>query len=450
MKKIVIVAGLLLALLLVAAPWGIGRLAESRVDRGLEQVVAAAPYLRIVDREYARGWFRSEQRVTFAFAAHGPEAAASEPAPQRVTVHNEILHGPVLWLAGFGVANVNTRVDWPADARALFVETFGSEEPLRVATRIGFFGGRRTTLSIDGHELTRERGEKLSWKDARLVVTYTANLDSIGVRGRWSGMEAVDAQGGRQFVEDVTLDGESDRIDGDLYDGDVELRAGRTGWESPAGKTQAADLFYAVEVDEDDGFVSVEFRLGSGAITTSLVNVNGGGKIDEVHADFTIRRLDTKLLSRLVTTMKGSYADPPGAAEAIRDQTLALFTKDPELAVERVGFSTPDGDAYVKGVLRFRGVLPEDLALGGLGLIAKAEAKLDLDADAKLLRGLPAGESTVDQMLASGFLREAGEKLLSTLELAAGELKINGKVQGIPGLGSPPPVGGTELPPPQE
>ena len=82
--------------------------------------------------------------------------------------------------------------------------------------------------------------------------------------------------------------------------------------------------------------------------------------------------------------------------------------------------------------------------------MAKAEAKLEFVADAKLLRGLPAGEGAVDQMVQSGFLRETGGKLLSTIELVAGDLKINGKAQGIPGLGAPPPVGGTEGPPPQE
>jgi hypothetical protein len=32
-----------------------------------------------------------------------------------------------------------------------------------------------------------------------------------------------------------------------------------------------------------------------------------------------------------------------------------------------------------------------------------------------------------------------GDKVVSHLEFHGGELKINGKVQGIPGLGAPPP-----------
>ena len=64
MKKIVSVV-VVLVLLLVVAPWGIGRVAEKRINAGLDQVVVQAPYLKIVDRKWTGGWFRSEQEVTF-------------------------------------------------------------------------------------------------------------------------------------------------------------------------------------------------------------------------------------------------------------------------------------------------------------------------------------------------------------------------------------------------
>ena len=70
MKKIITVVVVLVALLLVA-PWGVGKLAEKRLDHGLEQLVEAAPYLTVVERKYTGGWFKSEQVVTFeAFNRH--------------------------------------------------------------------------------------------------------------------------------------------------------------------------------------------------------------------------------------------------------------------------------------------------------------------------------------------------------------------------------------------
>ncbi len=77
MKKITIIVLALLAVLVVA-PWGIGRLAEKRVNAGLDRIALEAPYLSIVDRNWTRGWFRSEQQVTFEVV--GPWARAMNPA----------------------------------------------------------------------------------------------------------------------------------------------------------------------------------------------------------------------------------------------------------------------------------------------------------------------------------------------------------------------------------
>ena len=54
MKKIVVVVVVLVALLLVA-PWGVGKLAEKRLDHGLDKLVEAAPYLTVVERKYTHG-----------------------------------------------------------------------------------------------------------------------------------------------------------------------------------------------------------------------------------------------------------------------------------------------------------------------------------------------------------------------------------------------------------
>src|SRR6187455_3770757 len=64
MKKIVVVVAVL-ALALIVAPWGVGRVAEKRLNAGLDKLVEQAPYLRVVDRKWTGGWFKSEQVVTF-------------------------------------------------------------------------------------------------------------------------------------------------------------------------------------------------------------------------------------------------------------------------------------------------------------------------------------------------------------------------------------------------
>ncbi|MBC8028354.1 MAG: DUF945 family protein [Steroidobacteraceae bacterium] len=515
MKKLIIVVAVLL-LVLVAAPWGIGKIAESRVDRGVEQLVEVAPYLRIVERSYTPGWFRSEQEVTFevvgprsndlgggaavdalnqianagvTVSPESGEAAAaativapppidamppipdkielpteapSEPSPEtlpppvpaplaeppRFTIRNEILHGPVLWTSGFGVARVNTRIVVPETMRQSLIDTFGTDEPLRVSTRLGFFGGRRTTFAGDARKVVLKDGAgEISWEDLRVDVSYSSDLDRFGITGDWPRVEFHDSGDSNSIVaEKMTIDGESERIDGDLYDGDVEMRIGKVSIKEASGGYVAEDVYYLADSSLDGDFMSVAFGFGTGQIAGKSLS-NLGATVEEMHYDFAVRRLHAKTLARLMTAIKESYTKPTvagvsaeiSALEPIKAQTFELFKHDPELIIERLGLSTPDGEAYFKGAVRFKGVTEEDLAIGGLGLIGKVDAEIQFNAHRKVVEKFPGGVSTLGELLDSGYVVREGDKLVSKIEFRGGALTINGKPQGIPGLGPPPP-----------
>jgi uncharacterized protein YdgA (DUF945 family) len=457
-KSVIVVAALLL--LLVAAPWGIGRIAEHRVDRSIEQLVEVAPYLKVAERRYTPGWFRSEQEVTFELLGPGSGTLASgDGKPPRFTIRNEILHGPVLWTSGFGVARVNTRFVMPDKVRKSIVDTFGTDEPMRISTRIGFFGGRKTTFAADERKIALENGGgEVSWKDLRVDVAYSSDLDSFDIDGDWPRMEFRDRAGTTGgIVEDVTIEGESERIEGDLYDGDVEMRVGKVTIKDPSGGYEAEDVYYVADSSRDGDFMSLEFGFGTGGITGGAI-ATLGSKVEEMHYDFALRRLHTATLARLMTAIKESYTKPPVVTfdpqvetpEPIKARTFELFKHDPELVIERLGATTPDGEAYFKGVIRFKGVTEEDLAIGGLGLMGKLDAEIDFAGHRKVLEKLPGGATSVGEMVEAGYVVSEGDKLVSKIVFRAGELTINGKPQGIPGLGPPPASPGPEATPPQE
>jgi uncharacterized protein YdgA (DUF945 family) len=493
-KKSVIVV-LVLLLVLVAAPWGIGKVAEQRVDRGVEQIVELAPYLRVAERKYTPGWFRSEQEVTFEVlgpwtnalgtsaaleamanavgSGATPAAGSDEPAaapsadalppseptqpvvpppavkPLRITLRNEILHGPVLWTSGLGIARVNTRVALPEPVRRSLIETFGTDEPLRMSTRIGFFGGRKTTFAGDARKVTLENGAgEISWKDLRVDVSYSNDLDTFDISGDWPRLEFRDKAGTSSgVIEDVTIDGESERVEGDLYDGDVEIRVGKVSVKEPSGGYEAENVYYLADSSLDGDFMSVSFGFGTGEIEGSSISMFGS-KVEEMHYDFAVRRLHTKTLARLMTAIKESYTKPPvtgvsaeiATLEPIKAQTFALFEHDPELIIERLGLTTVDGEAYLKGVVRFKGVTEEDLAIGGLGLIGKLDADIQFSADRKVVEKFPGGAASVGELLDNGYVVREGDKLVSKIGFHGGVLTVNGKPQGIPGLGPPPPA----------
>ena len=71
-------------------------------------------------------------------------------------------------------------------------------------------------------------------------------------------------------------------------------------------------------------------------------------------------------------------------------------------------------------------------------LIAKLDADINIDVAQKLIEKIPSGATSAGAAIDAGYARRDGDKLVSHIEFKKGELKVNGKAQGIPGLGGPP------------
>jgi uncharacterized protein YdgA (DUF945 family) len=476
MKRILIVV--VLFVLLVAAPWGIGRIAAQRVDEGLDRLVATAPYLSIVERKYSAGWFRSQQEVTFAVlapwtaavaAAMGeanegvdvtaadpsapaappaPETPASPPVPLRFTVRNEILHGPVLWTAGFGIAHVKSRIVWSDTTRARLVEWFGDDEPFEVSTRIGFTGGGTTTLSGDGRTVKNaaEKSE-VSYDDFRLRVGYSRDADEFDVDGKWPRIELKDANGGTLVMRDIKLDGEAERLTGDLYDSDAEFAIEELHIvDAMQQVTDIEDIRYGFDTETHGDFLDMAVTSGTGPLKTKNF------ELTEVHYDFTLRRLHTATLAKLVTALKESYTRPVTTVADVQaaitapyqEHGVALFQHDPEFAIDRISIATAEGEGVIKGLVKFKGVTAADFAMGALSLIPKVDASFDIKVSEAMLAKLSGNANAAAMAVDGGYATRQDGHLVSKLEFRAGELLINGKSQGIPGLGASPPEAGPE------
>ena len=443
MKRIVTVV-LVMAVLLVGAPWVIGNVVEARVDRGLDAVLEAAPYLGIVERKYTRGWFRSEQEVTFEALA-----GALRPfgAPSRFTVRNEILHGPVLGLSGLGLARVNSKLVLDPATRAELVKVFGTDEPLRVSTRVGFLGGGTTSLASEAREIKLDDGGTISWDDLDIDIGYSANFDSMDVKGDWPRFEARNPRL-KSFLrmEDLVLDMSSERVKGHLYltDGDLSIDD-LTFASDGVAATTLEDVEFVVDSKDDGDFTSIATRMGTGRFHGGLLQAQGGLELTGMHYDFTVRRLHTETMVHISNAVAESY-QRPAAAAVLTDEMLELLKHDPELLIDRVGFETRDGAAYLKGVIRLKGATEKDLRMGALSLIQRVEADLRFEAPQKVIESLPGGRDAMMGAVDGGYAELKGSHVASHVEFRAGELKINDKVQGIPGLGAqvPNPGAGPE------
>ena len=516
MKKIVSVV-VVLVLLLVVAPWGIGRVAEKRINAGLDQVVAQAPYLKVVERKWTGGWFRSEQEVTFevfgdlframetleksqgtqappveadivepaeespppvkgtkaekeaarkaaeeaaaaeaarqaeeeAAAAAAAAEAAEPPKPIRFTVRNEILHGPVLWTAGFGIAKVNTRLVLDEEIRKKIAGIFGTEEPVHLTSRVGFLGGGTTRFWGEGQKIKlKEDSGTITYDDFRLDVGYSSNFDDLEYDGQWPRLVFDDPTiNSSMLVDGMTLTGKTERTRGDLYDGEIRFAIDKVSITDPEkAVTSIEGIHYIVGSKTQDDFVSVSAKLGSGKVVNkSLKEI----KLDlnEVHYDFTVRRLHAETLEKFTASIKDMYTKPMTTPEDVqvnfieplKVHGLALLSHDPEFALDRLGIVTPEGEGVIKGVIKLVGITAEDFGENGtFALLNKIEADLTVEVPQKLLEKLPNGATGAGFAVDQGFAKREGEKLVSHIVYKNMKVTVTGKDVPIPGLGGGP------------
>ena len=490
MKKIVIVV-VVLVLALVVAPWGVGKIAEKRLDQGLDKLVEQAPYLKVVDRKWTGGWFKSEQVVTFeVFSAWidavspkaieeamkkeageadsgvesggapadestgEPAVAEAESAPAkpnealRFTVHNEVLHGPVLGLTGFGIARVTSHLELGAETQKKITELFGPKPPFEISTRVGFTGGGTTTFRSEGRTIRPPAGkEEFSWETQEIAVGYSRDADKFDYDGKWPKFEINSLEDKtRVTLKDLTLDGGSDRIRGDLYDTDMTLAIDQMSMLGGDGKKlDISKLHYVVESDAKGDFYSLGARFGSGEVKSADLTAFGV-ELKEIHFDYSVRHLHIETLEKLIAGMKTMYSKPLAALEVdkavlapFKEQGLALLQHDPELGLDRIGIVTPEGDGYLKGVIRLKGVTADDFAEGSMSMLAKIDADLTIDVSEKMIQKFPNASTMAGGAVDSGYVERKGERLVCKILFKDGQLTINGKPQAIPGLGGPPP-----------
>ena len=72
-------------------------------------------------------------------------------------------------------------------------------------------------------------------------------------------------------------------------------------------------------------------------------------------------------------------------------------------------------------------------------MIGKIDADITIEVAQKLVEKIPNGATGAGMAVDQGFAKREGDKIVSRIEFKKGELKVNGKAQGIPGLGAPPP-----------
>jgi len=455
---------IIVAVLLVCAPLGMGRIAASRIDRGLDKLVKQAPYIKVAERKWTWGWFHSEQQVTFEFdlprMLHSPKpvtalADATPPliAPVRFTVHSNVSHGPVLGSSGLGLAKLDSTLVIGDDIRKKVEGIFGPGDIVQISTRMGFFGGGTTTLSGKGRTVQLSKFGKadtkgtLAWGDFSLVLSLGRNASTYEVRGRQPRLEITDTEGGNHMLlANLAVDGSGSRVTKDLYDGGAVLGIGKVAVTTARTSTfEMQSIKYGLNTSKRGDFMNYALQVGTGAIKARELEAKGL-VLKEVHYDMTLRHLHIETMQKMMEAMRTVYAKNYGSAGAtpaelqaamlqpLKEHGIELIKHDPELSLDRIGLTTPEGEGIIKGLIKLEGVTDEDLAAGVMAIVPKINADLTIEIAQAMLEKIPSGATAVGMGIDQGYLKRENGKLVSHIEFKHGGLTVNGKAPAMGGL----------------
>lgn len=463
MKRISIGVIAALVLLYPCIAWLMGFAIEKRFDGEIGELREKAPYLAMTEHHFQRGWYTSQDDMTLEpsqnFLGAVSAATAASPAPFLITVHTVIHHGPICGWTCLGLARAESHLAISGPFQPVVAGLFGSTEPLRIRSRLGFFGGGSTQISSPAIEDTAlHDGARVGWGGFEAEISYGAGLDSYAMhlaapRGMYSTPD------GKRFeVTATAFDSRSKRVLRTLYAGDSTFTLGRLAFTGAggAGTVTVDDVRSVGSSSTDGGFMTMSVKTGTAAITTAPLTLTG------THFDFTVRHLEIESLEGLTAGLQQANGKPGLAPAARTAEVLSVFkqqggsllAQQPEIAIDRISFANAKGEALLKGLVRLRDVTSADFADGAdaKALLAKLDMDLDLTFDDALLQSLPGGgngEKQLQSLADQGLLTHDNGKFHTAILFRRGQMTFNGK-PFQPGVvpASPPAVPPPAVPPP--
>ena len=464
--RIVLVLVLLGAAAYSAGAWYLGGQAELAVNEPYKQI-ESIPYVKVVNREFRRGVFSSDETVTFELFGNmakfieqaqkrrpaGDTAAAPGATflPFRVTVHSHIKHGPLPDGKTIAAAIVDSEVDVDDRFKPALAKVLGERKVITAHSVYDYEGNGESVVTSPAFVFTpgADANERLSWEGVTANVHFIKGLAGVAMQGNAPKLEIV-GKGAHVVVAGMKFEADSKRIFDDeplLYAGKQKFTIAQISVDGQALAGKALllkQLSYDVQVPVNGEFMDLLAKIG---VQDILVGQDNFGP---AHYDFSLKHLHGRTYAEMNRVMMKTFSDPEAMAAAgksgdgfgpMMPQVLKLLEYNPELSLDRLSFKLPQGEVLIAARARFIDVKPEDLKQPPVLL-----AKLDASADIALPEGLlmlpfamkadsveamqaqmQSRQQQIGTLVAQGYIERDGAMVKSKLEFRGGRLTVNGK-----------------------
>jgi len=446
MKKIAL--ALVIATPLIAYPaasWVIGGQINSIFERQYAQL-KNNPFVDIVERKTERGIFSTDEVTTFAlkpelteqFAAlNDDESTQIQPQPMQFVVRTHINHGPLPAFSALGLASAHSALELD---NPLIKKLYGGKSPLTVDTQIDFSGAGREQVRSPAVEGSVDGLEHLAWGELAVDIDFNQDFSVWSTQGSWPFMKVRGMNGTDQFeMQGLAIEGRQTRLSADkpdLYTGPISISLQSLATQSTDAEHPPMFLEKLVlksDVKENTGFIDI---FAGYAVDSIRV---GEQVFRAAHFDLALRHLESAALAELnqVSNNMNSSSESMDMAQIkpLLRPLQVLLENSPEIAIERMGMSTQQGDVKASALLKLpnanvgnlESAAENPLLLMSLATVLQADAQIALP-DVLLKENLTAEQTEMLlAMIQAGYVVNNGGQLSTALSFAQGNITFNGK-----------------------
>ncbi|MEO7242118.1 MAG: YdgA family protein [Variovorax sp.] len=450
------------------ASWYLGKQVEGRYNAQIDKVIPMlkGPY-KLIDRSYKRGVFTSKALLTVeldlpitppAAPADAPAAAAPPAAPLRVTIENEVMHGPLPGLR-LAAAKAETRLLNVDGLDGATRQMFAKASAPQITTVYGFDGAASGRVLLPAGEIDAAPETHTRWQ--ALEGDFKSAADGVHVEGtvRWPEVSVKGRSDDPTRQVDLTMNGFRAEFKSELpasgpsfmatgeghgtIDKIVAVRPGAQGAQSaPATPLFAIDNLKIVSKTTRDGALSnvLQTATGTGSI--------GRTPLEALNFELALQRVDTEAFGQLQTLISRELG---ASSETDRAQVWSLLQRlvaaKPEYKVKfGATFMGRQGEIGVALMLRpdpsATQSMPPGMPLSPI-MLQSATGHIDVRLPKAwlptLARGLEQPALTPETIAAmaaplveQGFLKDEGEVYVTQLTYENGQMLLNGKPMPIP------------------